>query len=84
MQILSFDVTKDVLMIDVVVTVSETGSVSGGVVAPSATDVLKSLKISGGSVEEEKNGSEEKVAGADSTVVNPWTVESEGAIDYLR
>jgi hypothetical protein len=81
-EIISFEVTKNILMMDVVVTISESGSTVGGQAAPSVTDVLKSLKLSGST--EEKGESDEKAAGGDSTVVNPWTVESEGAIDYLR
>jgi hypothetical protein len=79
-EILSFEVTKDVLMIDVNVAVSESSSESGGLAAPSVSDVLKSLNLSGDS----KSESDEKASGGDNTVVNPWTVESDGAIDYLR
>jgi len=81
-EILSFEVTKGVLMVDVVVSISESGSSGGKLTAPSASEVLKSLNLS--ETAEDKEGGDEKAAGGDSTVVNPWTVESEGAIDYLR
>lgn len=82
-EILNFEVTKGVLMVDVVASVSEAGGSGGKKTVPSASDVLKSLNISRDTAEE-KDGGDEKAAGGDSTVVNPWTVESEGAIDYLR
>jgi hypothetical protein len=85
-EILSFEVTKDILMLDVSVTISSTSSEGSGHSAPSATEVLRSLSLeaSSGEGEGEEGKEEEKATGGDSTVVNPWTVESDGAIDYLR
>lgn len=78
MEILSFEVTKNILMLDVSVTVSELPSSGQGPAAPSASDVQKSLSLPTGGGEET-----EKVDGKED-VVNPWAVESDGAIDYLR
>lgn len=84
-EILSFEVTKEILMLDMSVTLSISSTKGGEQTAPSVAEVLKSLSFA---PKEEKESSskdeEEKVAAGDSTVVNPWTVESDGAIDYLR
>ena len=82
-EILTFEVTKNILMLDVSVVISECSAEGSGPCAPSVTEVLKSLHLSESTGKKEEAG-EEKAEKADNTVVNPWTVESDGAIDYLR
>lgn len=79
-KIMSLSVSKNIMTLDILVTVSDSHQPVQGDSRPPAETVLTSLGLSKDSAvsdKEEKNQD-------DSTVVNPWTVESEGAIDYLR
>ena len=81
-EILGFAVTKGVLMVDVAVEISSSSAKACEHKVPTASDVFSSLNVDIGNNVGGDNDKES--AGGDNTVVNPWTVESDGAIDYLR